>query len=205
MSILHIMPIVIAFFYINSCSTKTHTHNTPIDEFKGKEIILPSDSSTIKIISTNTYSYSSFFEQNNVKLVVSLNGECGTCISKLNAVEAFFEEIYLYYDISLLVYVNSKTTDFHNFEILNNSEINFKYPLLYDYENSFLKENKFLSNEFNHILLCDKNNKILMIGDFASNKNLREQYVKEIQKHADPLIYDYPIIRPVYKSPLKSP
>lgn len=196
---------VIAFCYMNGCTTKKNTHNTSVDELKGKEIMIPSDSNTVKIVGTNTYGYSDFFGKNNVKLVVSVNGECGTCVQKLKAVEAFYEEISASYDISLLVYVNSKTTDFYNFEMLNNREINFKYPVLYDYENRYLKENQFLTDEFHHILLCDKNNKILTIGNFTSNKNLIEQYVKEIQEHADPLIYDYPIVPPVYKSPKKSP
>ena len=61
-------------FYIFNDNTKKSTHNTSIDEFKGREIILPSDSSKVKIISKNIYNYSNFVERNNVKLVVSVNG-----------------------------------------------------------------------------------------------------------------------------------
>ena len=105
----------------------------------------------------------------------------------------------------MLVYVNSLTTDFYNFEILNEYEIKFKYPLLYDYNNKYLNKNEFPINESFHILLCDKDDKILLIGDFTCNDKLKDLYLNKIRAHANPLIFDYPIIPPIYKSPKKSP
>lgn len=203
----YVVVTAIFFFIFNSCNIKNEKINyTSVNKWIGKKIIIPSDTLSIKLKNTTTYKYSDFFNPDNIKLVVSVNGECGACINKLRAVEEFADEIFLSYDnISLLVYVNSMTTDFVNFEILNDVEINFKYPVVYDYDNKYLKENNFSSNEFYHILLCDKHDKVLMIGDFTKDETLRALYLKEIKLHGNPVIYDYPIIPPIYKSPKKSP
>ena len=197
---------VIVSFLIVSCNINDKKNSlTNIDKWVGKEITIPSDSLNIKIKNVATLN-TDIFKPDNIKFIVSINGECGTCIYKLKAVETFANEVFsLYSNISLLVYINSKTTDFSNFEIFNNSEINFQYPLLYDYENRYLTENQIPSNEFYHILLCDSNNKILMIGDFTENTDLKELYIKQINSHANPLIFDYPTRPPIEKTLRKSP
>jgi hypothetical protein len=132
----YVVVTAIFFSIFNSCNIKNEKINyTSVNKWIGKKIIIPSDTLSIKLKNTTTYNYSDFFNPDNIKLVVSVNGECGACINKLRAVEEFADEIFLSYDnISLLVYVNSMTTDFVNFEILNDVEINFKYPVVYDYD-----------------------------------------------------------------------
>jgi hypothetical protein len=88
---------------------------------------------------------------------------------------------------------------------MNDNGIKFKYPLLYDYENRYLRENKFPSNDFYYILLCDKDDKVLMIGDFTKNLDLGDLYLKQIETHASPLIFDYPTTPRITKTPIKIP
>jgi len=202
--------VILAILLFSSVSgfniTSEKSNNTVVKKWIGKKIIIPSDTLSIKIINSTIFDYSIFFKSDNIKLIVSINGESETCVYKLKTVEAFADQLLSSYEnISLLVYVNSMTTDFYNFKIKNDNEIKFKYPLLYDNENKYLKENKFSSNDFYSILLCDKDDKILMIGDFTTNKALKDLYLNQIESHASHLIYDYPIKPKITKTPIKIP
>ena len=202
--------VIIAILLFSSVScfniTTEKSNNTFVKKWIGRKLIIPSDTLSIKIINSTIFDYSIFSKSDNIKLIVSINGEFETCVYKLKTVEAFVDQLLSSYEnISLLVYVNSMTTDFYNFKIKNDNEIKFKYPLLYDNENKYLKENKFSSNDFYSILLCDKDDKILMIGDFTKNKALKDLYLNQIELHASPLIYDYPITPIITKTPIKIP
>lgn len=195
-----------SFSCFNSNNTSEKNNNTFVKKWIGKKIIIPSDTLSIKIINSSIFDYSNFFKSDNIKLIVSINGESVTCEYKLKTVEAFADQLLSSYEnISLLVYVNSMTTDFFDFKIKNDNEIKFKYPLLYDNENKYLKKNKFSSNDLYSILLCDKDDKILMIGDFTKNKALKDLYLNQIKSHASPLIYDSPITPVITKTPIKIP
>ncbi len=196
--------VIIIFAILGSIfhSCPSSQKSTYMGEWFGKKIIIPSDTSILKL--KNEDSFDNFFHPNNLKLIISVNGECGSCIDKLKAVENFAEYVLsLYSNISLLVFVNSKTTSFNNFELMNQREIRFKYPIIYDLNNSYLKINKIPSNDFYKMLLCDENDEIIMIGDFTAKNEVKEMYLKILRIHAKPLIIDSPIAHPIRKEPRK--
>lgn len=183
--------ILLIFFSSLKCSHVRNESNVSLSmgTWVGKKIIVSVDTINIKIKNVTASNRATLYKSNNIKLIVAINGDCGVCAYKLKVIENFTEKILsLYKDVSLLVYVNSDISDFLNFEIYNDTEIHFKYPLLYDYENRYLKENNYPSNDYYSVVLCDKNDEVLVIGDFCDNDKLRELYLEKLQKYASPLI-----------------
>jgi len=176
-----------------TCKNSNYKENYDlIEKWIGKKVIIPSDSLKIKVINDKLFGHTTLFRPDKMKLIVAINGECGSCVYKLKEIENFADKILYSFDISLLIYINSESTNFKYFETLNEAEIRFKYPLLYDLENMYLKKNNFPSNDFYHMVLCNKDNEILLIGDFSKSEELEEIYFKKIKEHAKPLIFDYP-------------
>lgn len=59
----------------------------------------------------------------------------------------------------------------------------FNFPVLYDQNKTFTKQNSFLLNECNYnVFLVDKTNKIILIGDPNYNSKLRQLYIETIKK-----------------------
>ena len=59
----------------------------------------------------------------------------------------------------------------------------FNFPVLYDPNKVFTKQNSFLLNECNYnVFLIDSMNKIILIGDPNTNNKLRQLYIETIKK-----------------------
>jgi len=56
----------------------------------------------------------------------------------------------------------------------------FHYPVFYDPQNLFCKENKLPANTSFHTFLLDKNNKVIAIGNPIINFHIRELYLQVI-------------------------
>ena len=188
--------VILVMFFILFCSCSAYNEENKIKNWIGREMVIPLTEPDFEIRNTDFFSIVNSIDSNNLKLLVAINGECGTCIHKLKAIEDFVNIVYANYkDISLYVYISSPTTKFYNFELLNESIIKFQYPVIYDRENDFLSQNRLPSNEYYHILLCDKDNKVIMIGDFTQDENLKNKYMEEMALRANPVLYDSPIIQ----------
>ncbi|NQU81477.1 MAG: hypothetical protein HQ543_08150 [Bacteroidetes bacterium] len=183
--------IVICVIFLQNCSNRQDNYT----KWLGKELIVPSDTNKIKVKDINT-KHNFLHNNNNLKLIVTINGECGSCVEKLKEIQEFMKKIEVSYsNISLLLFVHSPISNFYNFEEIYAHEIDFQYPIIYDFENLFVTKNKLPPNQQYSMFLCNNENKVLVYGDFTKNESLKQLYLKEINKNAIPYMIDSPIIK----------
>jgi len=58
--------------------------------------------------------------------------------------------------------------------------VNFKYPVYIDMYGHFGQENKYLKNKLYNTALINKDNQVVLVGDFLGNSRLMIQYRKAI-------------------------
>ncbi len=63
---------------------------------------------------------------------------------------------------------------------MNDSIIQFNYPVIFDQNNTFYKLNKLHENSLYHTMLLDSLDKVLLIGTPIMNKKLQALYIDEI-------------------------
>lgn len=146
--------IIFSVLMFAGCESNFHKKNEEIvKKWIGKEIILPElcDNAI-----QNAFS-------DGLKIVSRINGNCYSCLIKLKKWKTFMENIPSKERISFYFYlVISDSTVYTN---LNNEEIHFDHPVIYDEYNSFHKLNKLNSNSIFHVMLLDSSNRVLLIGD----------------------------------------
>lgn len=148
----------------------------------GKKLILPDSLSAYKPF-TNYIADGVEMANAAIKIYSHINASCPTCIRDIvlwNSIIPYFSK----YKVPVILVCESKD----NFELVKyfheSGEIkSFSYPLFFDLKNEYIKSNKFMkeSQQFETVL-TDKENNILLLGNPIRSKEMKELYIKEIQK-----------------------
>jgi hypothetical protein len=165
--------LLMLFQIIISCRSPQDSENRRIvHEWIGKEIIFPD------LISRSQINKST---NNNLKIVTRINGNCYPCLSQLNHWKKLIEEISSEYQISFYIFIVAD--DYEIFNSINEKEIHFDYPFIYDRNDEFYRINKLPQKSAFHTMLLTEKNKVILIGNPIGNIALKDLYVKEIIKH----------------------
>ena len=152
------------------CSVKSEKteYESIIEEWIGKKIVLPRLS--------NQFKY-----DEKVKVVTKINGNCFQCISRLELWSRFIDEIEKNCEnCNVQYYFYISGADTSAFKTMNDSIIQFNYPVILDQNNTFYKLNKLHENSLYHTMLLDSLDKVLLIGTPIMNKKLQALYIDEI-------------------------
>jgi len=115
------------------------------------------------------------------KLVTRINGNCYPCIYELKIWTNFIERVYKNcINCELQFYFYIACNDTNTFNIINNNEIGFNHPIMFDTKNDFHKLNKLNENYLFHTMLLDSLNRVILIGSPIMNEKLQELYISEI-------------------------
>jgi hypothetical protein len=181
---------VIFVFFVNStisCHNREihlkEAHlKSVVENCLGKKLVIPDN--LVKYAPFHDYIADSVQMFNaKYKIYSHINASCPTCIRDIklwNNIITDFEK----FKIPVVLICESDD----NFELFNymheKGEIkHFSYPFFCDVKRVFLTQNKFMK-ESPHFetVLTDKENNILLIGNPIRSKEMKELYLKEIQK-----------------------
>jgi hypothetical protein len=166
------LSIIFIVLFLGSCQfSRKESIKKIIQEWQGKEILIPSDIS-FKSLGRDTASY--YLWNNPYKIFTYIDSiGCSSCQLGLYEWKLLIDSCRLQpIDIGFIFAVHS--SDFKRF----NEEVrldNFDYPIIYDEHNYFEKLNKFPSAPYRTFLL-DKDNKVILIGSPINNPQLWELY-----------------------------
>lgn len=168
--------IVFTCFLLISCqiSQKKRVEKI-IQEWQGKEIIIPTDI-TFKTLIKDTLCSDIWNKPYKVFTYIDSIG-CTSC--KMGLLE-WKAKILLCHqqkiDLDFIFAVHSSNFNRFEADVLIN---NFDFPIIYDYNNDFEKLNHFPPVPYRTFLL-DKDNKVLLIGSPINNPKMWELYKKTI-------------------------
>lgn len=109
---------------------------------KGQLISFP-DSFNVKVLEKDsTYPFltsKKFVNAPSIRISTSINGDCHACVNQLkewkSIINKFDEK-----KVKFLFFIYAE--NYARFELINDSEIDFKYPVIYDYNNDYAIKNK---------------------------------------------------------------
>ena len=166
----------------NETKAKEASLKSVVENCLGKKLILPDSLSTYKPF-TNYIADSIEVSNATIKIYSHINASCPTCIRDIvlwNSIIPYFSK----FKVPVILVCESND----NFEMVKyfheTREVkSFSYPLFFDLENEYIKRNKFMkeSQQFETVL-TDKENNILLLGNPIRSKEMKELYLKEIQK-----------------------
>jgi hypothetical protein len=136
------------------CSIKPEKveYESIIEEWIGKKIVLPRLSRQFKY-------------DGKVKVVTKINGNCFQCISRLELWSRFIDKIEKHCEnCNVQYYFYISGADTSAFKKMNDSIIQFNYPVIFDQNNTFYKLNKLHEHSLFHTMLLDSLDKVLLIG-----------------------------------------
>lgn len=117
----------------------------------------------------------------NLKIVTRINGNCYPCLSQLKYWTKLIDEITSKFSVSFYIFIVAN--DYEIFNLINEKEMHFDYPVVYDHNDEFSKINRLPQNDIFHTMLLTRDNKIILIGNPIHNNVLKDLYIKEILKH----------------------
>lgn len=181
---------MIFFFFIDSAAScqnreiqdKEARLKLVIENCLGKKLMIPDSLSTY--VPFRDYIMDSVKLSNaKFKIYSHINASCPTCVLDIklwNSIITEFEK----FKVPVILICESDD----NFELIKyiheTGEIkDFSYPLFFDIKKEFFKQNKFMK-ESQHFetVLTDNENNILLLGNPIRSKEMRDMYLKEIQK-----------------------
>lgn len=125
--------------------------------------------------------YSTIDSNGDFKLVTRINGDCYSCLLQLKNWSAFVNDVSKECKVSFYIYVYISDTLVYN--ELNEQEIHFNYPIIFDQNDQFRKLNSLNKNEIFHTMLLDHSNKEIIIGNPIINPKLSELYKRTIKTY----------------------
>lgn len=143
---------------------------------KGKIIQIPDSISVKELNIDSTYShYSSkeFINSKSFKIVTSINGDCHACVNQLTEWKSVISK-FSDSNVRFLFFIYAD--NYARFELMNMHEINFEYPVVYDYNNDFTTNNKIPDDYLLNTMLIDSHDKILVIGNPLKSQEILKLY-----------------------------
>lgn len=181
---------MIFFFFVNSTISCQNTEiqvkearlKLVVENCLGKKLIIPD--SLITYAPFHDYVADSVQLSNaKSKIYSHINASCPTCVLDIrlwNNMITDFEKLM----VPIILICDADD----NFELIKYiheiGEIkSFSYPLFFDIKKEFFKQNNFMNvSPHFETVLTDNENNILLLGNPIRSKEVRDMYLKEIQK-----------------------
>ncbi len=167
---------------IYSCKSNAEKkHVNTIENMIGKNIIIPNNNIVLSNLEIDTIEGNCF--NNTLKLVSFTDGRCPACIENLLKLMSLKKEFDNKFSVDIdfvnFVYVDNVKFFMNNFY----STLDCTMPLLMVDNYSFLKNNDLPYSPIYHTFLLNKDNEIVLVGNPANSKLLKELYIKQINNH----------------------
>jgi hypothetical protein len=122
---------------------------------------------------------SNIFELETHKLLIYINGNCGSCISKIKDWDLLLKKEPWCSNVKPVFVINSND-NFHFFKfIIEKDSTLLKYIYLLDNNKEFYIRNK-MENKCFEVVLLNENNIIKLFGSPLINKSIYQTYIKYI-------------------------
>ena len=169
--------IMLALIGIISCTDSRTKQISSFLKDKKEELIIIPDSFCVKDLNIDsTYSFSAsndFVNSPNLRIVTSINGDCHACVNQLKEWKTIINK-FSKERVGFLFFIYAE--NYSRFELMNLEEINFKYPVVYDYKNDFVIKNKIPDDYLLNTMLIDNIGKIIIIGNPLKSKKILGLY-----------------------------
>lgn len=149
----------------------------------GKKLVIPKDLQLYTPFNHNSTD-SIKLANSSLKLYSLINSSCSTCLEEINKWDSFASKLKKYKIPVILICKSDKD----NFELLKylcetNKIKKFSYPFFLDLKDGYVNKNPFMnaSGDFETVL-TDRDNSILLIGNPLHSEEIKQLYLKEIQK-----------------------
>lgn len=149
---------------------------------KGEVIKIPDSISVKELNIDSTYShYSSkeFVNSKSLRIVTSIDGDCHACVNHLKEWKSVISK-FSKSNVKFLFFIYAD--NYARFELMNMHEINFEYPVVYDYNNDFAINNNIPDDYLLNTMLIDSRGKILVIGNPLKSLEILKLYEDEITR-----------------------
>jgi len=133
-------------------------------------------SNNLQPLNPKDSSYIALFKDERPKIVLCTDSmRCGPCQLKLNVWDEMIKKYRSSVDFIFVIYPRNRA------EILAYSKkINFKYPILIDYNDEMEAMNKLPEDAYFRCFLLDRNKNVLLIGNPTYNDNLMKLYTETL-------------------------
>ncbi len=175
--------VVFAVIGIIGCAdSRTKQISSFLKDKKGDLICMPDSFSVISLEQDSTYSYSAskeFVDFPKLRIVTSINGDCHACVNQLKEWKSIINK-FPKDKVTFLFFIYAES--YARFELTNDDEINFNYPVVYDYKNDYILQNKIPDDYLLNTMLIDSVGKILVVGNPLKSKEILKLYENAIFK-----------------------
>ncbi|MGV8096506.1 MAG: hypothetical protein AB2L24_32010 [Mangrovibacterium sp.] len=172
-----ILIVVFAMIEVLACTdSRTKQITTFLKDKKGKLICFPDFFNVKNLKQDSTYSFlasKKFINYPSLRVVTSINGDCHACINQLKEWTSIIDE-FPKEKVKFLFFINAE--NYASFELMNDSEIGFIYPVIYDYNNGYILKNEIPDDNLLNTMLIDSVGKIIIVGNPLQSKELLKLY-----------------------------
>lgn len=167
-----ILSIITMITFISSCTSKDNDNREVVEDWIGKEIIIPAN---LKYqIGKCIVNYD--FTDADFKIVTYINSEgCTSCKMKLKSWDKFIKELKLSSDITINFLMVINTDEKKVVETLLKQN-DFNNPVAIDPKGDYDRINLLPAKSDYQTFLLDNNNKVLVIGNPVNNPKIKELY-----------------------------
>ena len=172
----HLFLTLLIIISVISCQNNKSVVNQTVKEWQGKDILIPNGNYTYTILGRDTL-YTDLWDKPYKILTYIDSIGCSACQMEIPQWMVLIDSCkLLHLDISFIFVIHSSDYKKLGYDI---QLLGFDYPIIYDYQNSFDKINRFPPPPYRSFLL-DKNNKVQVIGSPINNPKMWELYKKVI-------------------------
>ena len=164
-----------------SCIDNKVKTKSLIEKYHGEKIKMPLDSITL-LKNHKTKPIEKYNVNNNkIKLVTRINGNCHICIYELDQWKQELIKKFGDKNVQFIFYLY--TDNYKDFRNNLYYKISGTYPLLIDTTNAFIRDNDLpqMDKRF-HTFLLNKQNEVLLVGNPLFSPKIKNLYLKEINK-----------------------
>lgn len=169
---------------LSSCVSETQKHQQVYDSLIGKPIYFP-DNLKIQILEDSIESE----EYADFSIVTLVTPEdCTPCNMKLKVWNDFLYKVMsnIDVDVRFLMIIESESSP----DIIHTLKSHkFLYPILFDSNKTFTKTNPIPEESIYQTFLLDSENKIIAIGNPASNPKIAELFIRIINEESEEATY----------------
>ncbi len=157
-----------------ACNSPKREAQRIVKEWIGKEVILPEQNLTYKIMGRDTSCTELWNKPYKIFVYIDSIG-CISCRLGLAQWKEIIDSSRVAYpDLGFLFVVHAGSYKRFEYEL---RDAEFNYPVIYDYRDEFHKKNNFAPDPYRTFLL-DRNNKIILIGSPVRSPQIWELYKK---------------------------
>lgn len=118
-----------------------------------------------------------FIKDSVYRITTFIYGNCHACVEELNKWQKIIQE-FSQEQVRILFFIYAEI--YPTFEIMNEKIVKFKYPIIYDPKNHYVKKNKIPDNKLLNTFLIDRTGKIILIGNPIVSDKIFELYKSKL-------------------------